>query len=526
MSEIETFCVGSPLDFAIRGVSQLSSRDRRSHNNLAKPITEQYGTSVSEDTADVIKRLYSSVDGVELVRAVKNLGLDEVEDYDALLSEFDLDEDEDANLGRVMQEMDQKLHHGLAPRDKDADKVSTKKHRNSTYIPELVNSVGEGGTVYMAKTLSTTAKVLMAWDLHDENQVVVVDDYKWGSLLGWEKLKQFPHGKNKIREEYGDRLSDEVLNSVAGSEAGDSDTKSDSSSSGSRGRRTRTKPTDEVLNVALSSAHSSRFKEKAEDIKETFEDDATIGSSYKPVDMLVLFPSTTDLNMSNHYWVAGSRAYDDAGRVGIANCNKGTFEYLNDCEQVWHIEDYLAQASDYEFDTNYGPVTLGTIDRSNLVLHVVSPKTKTRLMRSVVLDTMPEVLPDYCDDEIYTPPEDFPHADDMMYAPITPEDVFWLRPELREITADGENGILLYATSSPRDVGKKHNLSSDYKLYARARLPDWDFEESTELETLDGASYNVKMDKGGYEIVETLAKLHDAGEQPFSVTPESRWDNA
>jgi len=86
----------------------------------------------------------------------------------------------------------------------------------------------------------------------------------------------------------------------------------------------------------------------------------------------------------------------------------------------------------------------------------------------------------------------------------------------------GENGVIFYASSSPRDVGYCKNLSSDYKLYARARLSDWDF-DATELSTLDGASYSIDLDDGGYELVETLAKLHDAGQQPFSETPESRW---
>ena len=521
MSEIETFCAGSPLDYAIRGVKELSSRDRRAHNNLAQPIQEKYGTPVSEETADVVQRLYSAVDGVALVRAVKTLGLDDVEDYDTLLEEFDLDDDEDANLGKVMELLDQKLTYGLATRENGATKVSKKKHRSTVYIPNLINSVGEGGTVYMAKTLSTTAKVRMAWDLHDENKVVVVDDYKWGRLLGWEQLKQFPHGKNKIREELGDRLSPEVLDLVAGQNAGDTDTKADADSTGSRGRRTRTKPTDEVLNVARSSRHRERFKQESQDIKENFEDDGWIGNSYNKVDMLVLFPTTTDLNMSQHYWVAGKR-WPDAQNVAIANCNKGTFEYLNDCDEVWHIEDYLSQAEDHEFQTNHGPVTLGTIDDDNLVLHVVSTETKNRLLRGGVIDNMPKVLPDYVENEMYRSPQ-LPHSDDMLYAPITAEDVFWMRPLLRKMQNPEEgDGVLLYANSSPRDIGNKWSLSSDYKLYARARLPEWDF-DSEEMKTLDSASYSIDLDDGGYEIVETLAKLHDAGEQPFSQTPEARW---
>jgi len=53
-------------------------------------------------------------------------------------------------------------------------------------------------------------------------------------------------------------------------------------------------------------------------------------------------------------------------------------------------------------------------------------------------------------------------------------------------------------------------------------LPDWDF-NSTEMEKLESLSYNLKLDDGGYEIIQTLKNLHDGGEQPFSQTPQARW---
>lgn len=522
-SGVERFCTGDPLEYAIRGVKEIPSRTRRSNKTLSNPIKERYGTNISDDTANVVERLYNANDGRALVQAVKQAGLDDVDDYSVLLSGCDLDDDEDADLGRVMQELDVRLTESLASRESDASNASKKANRESVYVPDVINAAGDEGTVYMAKTLSTTAKVRMAHDLHDDNQVLVVDDYeKWENLLGWEKLKQFPHGKNQIREELGDKLSDEVLDIVAGNDTGsDTDTKDDSGSTGSRGRRTRTKPSDEVLNVAIGSRHRNRTKIKSEDIKDQFEDDGYIGGSYNPIKMLVLFPTTTDLNMTDHWWVAGNR-FPDGGYVAIANCNKGTFEYLNQRDEVWHIEDYLEQASDYEFQTNHGPVTLGTIDTDNLVMHVITNKLKDRLMRDTVMPNMPSVLPEYCDNELYRAPS-FPHEDDMLYAPITLEDVFWMRPELRKQQNPEEgDAVILYADVTIRDLGNTYSLSSDYKLYARARLPDWDF-DSTEMTLLDNASYKLDLDRGGYELVETLGMLHDAGKEPFSEMPQSRW---
>lgn len=518
---MERFAVGDPLDYAIRGVSEIPSSDRRGHRTLTKPIREQYGTDVSDDTADIIKRLHSAVDGASLVRAVQKMGLDKVEDYSAVLSGCDLDDDEDADLGRVMQELDVKLHDAVASREKGAERVSRKKHRDSVYVPDLINNLGEGGTVYMAKTLGTTSKVRIAWDLHDENVVVVVNDYdKWEALLGWEKLKQFPHGKNKIREELGDRLSQDVLDTVAAQSS--SSGTSDSDDTSSSGRRKRTPPTDEILNVAIGSRHRNRTKMKAEDIFDKFEEDGYIGSDYSPIQMLVLFPTTTDHNMTDNWWVPGDR-WSDGGYCAIANCNKGTYEYLNQRDEVWHIEDYLEQAGDYEFDTNHGKVTLDTIDHSVTVLHVCSDKTRERLTRPKVFENLPSVLPEYADEEMYRSP-DFPHSDDMLYAPITPEDVFWMRPVIKDWVdkEESDDGIVIKADVSPRDIGKTWSVSSDYKLYARARLPEWNF-DSLEMSKLDSASYSFKLDEGGFEIVETLGKLHDAGLDPYSETPEARW---
>lgn len=521
MSEdIETFCVGHPLDYAIQGVSQLPSRRKR--KPIAESIAEEYGTEIDGDTASVIDRLQKASNSTALVTSVKEAGLDTVDDYTTVLTDTLLDEDEEADLGRVMDVLDTNISYSLAPREKDASKVSSKRQRDTTYIPEVINAVGDSGDVFMAKTLSTTAKVRMAWDLHDDNQVIVVDSYeKWEKLLGWRKLKELPHGKNKIREELGDQLSDDVLDIVAADDAGgDTDTK-DESDTDSKGRRTRTQPSDEVLNVATSSRHRDRRKIQSQDILEALQDDGEFGKAYSPIDMLVLFPSTTDLNMSDHWWVAGSR-WHDVGQVAIANCNKGTFEYLNQHDSVWHIEDYRNQADDYEFETNHGPVTLGTVDRANLVLHVVDNDMHPRLMQGTAIENMPNALPDYCDNAMYNSPS-FPHADDMLYAPLTLEDVFWMRPELRKMQSpeDGD-GILLYASEKPRNVGTKWNMSSDYELYARARLPDWDF-DSVEMSVLDNASYKIELDDGGYELVETLAKLHDNGMQPYSETPQSRW---
>lgn len=382
--------------------------------------------------------------------------------------------------------------------------------------------MADGGTVYMAKTLSSAAKVRMAWDLNASNQVVVVDEYDiWEQLLGWEKLKCLPHGKNKIREELGDQLSDSVLQMVAGNDTStNSDTK-DTSDTSSRGRRTRTKPSEEVLNIAKGSAHKRRNRMKSKDIYDSLEDSNTI--THTGISTLVLFPSTVDLNMTDHWWVAGRRSQDN-GYVAIANCNKGTFEYLNQLDSVWHIEDYLNQASNYEFDTNTGPVTMNTVSTKNLVIHIVSEKTKSRLGDGRIIKNMPSAITEYVENEMFSriKPE-LPHQDDMVYAPITEEESFWLRPMLRK-EQDPKSGdaVICYGDVNVRDLGNTSSISSDYWLYSRARLPNWDF-DAIELKKMDKASIYFDLDSGGYEMIEMLGELHDMGKCPFSKSPKSRW---
>lgn len=522
---VERFSAGDPLLYATKGVDMLSSEQKRSDSGIADVLEAEYGTELSAETARVVEKLTNSIDMMELVDAARAAGLHQVEDWDAVFPD-DMEQSLNSDcpgLSDAMSLMDQKLSDGLLVRQSgsiDTDKLE------SVYIPELV---GGDGTVYMAKTVSSTAKVRMAWDLDDDNQVVLVDEYEvWDRLLGWERLKKFPHGKNKIREEYGERLSDELLDMLIGSESsGDTETMATDGDGDSRGRRTRTKPSEEVLNIGVSRKHDDRKKIKAEDIADVFEEGGSIEISYDvESDMIVLFPTTTDKLLSQHWWVAGDKPFGD-GDVALANCNKGTFEYLNQYENVWHIEDYLSQAEDYEFTTTAGDVTMNTANLNNLVIHILPEHVQKSFMRVGVFQNVIEQIDAYYGEQKYRCPP-LPHTDDMVYAPVNKTDAFWLRPVLREHVSNDDEGALVLSGSSSisksvNGLEAAYRLSCHYKLYARARLNEWD-SDMIELDTLeDSSGLYFDLDDGGIEIVETLAKLHDAGKMPFSVSPESRW---
>lgn len=518
VGEMERFSSGDMLSYVVEGVRNLERRERR-RKGIRRAVRAKYDVQISEKTGKFLKRIYAANDSEELVRAIQQTGLHEADDYTGMLPGSVVNSDEEPGLEHVMMILDTRLRDAHCPREKEAEDVSRKSDRSRIYIPELINKVGEDGTIFMAKSVTSAKKVKIAWDLHDDNEIIVVDDYeKWENLLGWEKLKNLPHGKNKIREQLGDRLSSDVLDEVTRSSS-NSSSKSGSSSSSSKSS-TPDDPKERVINLAVSNRQRNRWKVKAEKIKETLEDGETIGNDN--IAQVILFPSTCEKNMTDHWWVPGKRGQGNTS-AAIAVCKKTTYDYLKDCDRVWHIDEYLDAADDYEFVTSEGTMVVGDVeDFSNFVFHTTTEESFRKLNRECVLPNMPEALVEYADRHLYRSPT-LPHKDDMVYAPITKEDVFWMKPVLVDMTANESDGLILIGGVTPKNVQTQWRIDTEFKLYALARLPDWDH-DATELQSLKSAHHSLSLDRGGFEVIETLAKLHDDGDMPYSVSPQSRWE--
>ena len=503
------------LSLALRAIRKLPSGRRRSTSNIAAALLDHYGITVPENVANTFYELYRAPEEGETLEAFDNADLAHA-DYEAALANFEEDFDDPSDAD-VIRKLSTTLPDGHAPRG--MANTSKKSNRSSEEVANLVNKAHPDGTVYMAKSTGGAypKKSAIAWDLHDDNVVAIVDEYEqWEDLLGWEKLKQFPHGKNEIREELGDELSDSLLEDIA-PESDDSG--GDDGASSTTARSARKNVEDKVLNVARGARHRNRTKYPAETIKEQMSDPDDELGGYKDIMRLILFPSDTDRNMTNHWWIPGT--LPTGGYAAIANCTNTVYDYLEDVDGVHHIDDYIDQASEYTFESNRGEMTLAR-GGDDLVVHVVEPETKERLMQETVFEELPNVIPEYYNESKYSNVE-FPAPDDMIYAPIVPEDLFWLRPELRKSTKSGDGRVVLKGNVNTRDLGGgASSMSSDYKLYSRARLPDWDFDWK-ELEVMDEYSYRVSLNEGGYELIETLGLLHDEGKKPFSETPKARW---
>lgn len=481
-----------------------SSRDRLQEDTefwkwLSRRLDEQF----QEECLDV----FHSYDGLGDILNLRGRELDKVlrgtTEYlsygrsrslqQAIEEEFGATLDSDAcGVLKVM-----KRDISYAPRERPG--ISAKGNRETLEIHEVLNKAFPDGDVYMGVTLNQD-KAKVAWDIHDDNEVVRVEDsdkYEmYGRLFGWKKLKDI---KLSELEEYD--ISDDLYEELTGErrqkqQASDID------------RDDPTPADEEVLNVSMSNAHRKQSKIQSDAIKSMFKNGETldVAYNYDEVERLVLFPANADRQISEHYWMAGE---DGDTQTAVAKCNVKTWHYLKELPQVHHADDVVEESFDIEFDSSDAVTTVAE-SYENLVVHVVDAEDKPRFMN--VADTMPEVIPEYSDEHRYpkTNPDEWP--DDMVYAPISKSELWELRPALKE-----EQVPVITGDQTPSRLSR-HKFKSDFRLYSYARLTDWP-RDCTEFGVLEN-DVSVELNDGGYELIESLAMGHDDGEEPYS---EQMW---
>jgi len=441
----------SPLDMALLGLERAGNK--RYEPASTKELRDFLDSDVSDSAVKTVTKFENADNPDALARAVQSLELDK------------------ANLGRAMEVADQRLkvlkHNGKRP-----------SSFTYSYIPRIIED-SEEGTVYMCKSVNGN-KAMMAWDLDPNNKVVKVDDYEEYELLGWELLKDFPHSESQIREEYGNTLSDDVLVALCGSGTGNSNSSA----------------TKEALTISVGRRDYHKFKLQADTIREEFRQQGEL--TKKSLQKLVLFPPGTDNNLSENWWIVGS--YGNSGTVGFANCNKSTYESLEHLEEVWHIDEYLSQAKDYEVATSEGEKPLGKVKDP-----VVFTTSQYNRMVRISGNLLP-VLKEQCEEKWKSPDI----SGDETLVILDDKEAFRARPILHDAKT------VLYGDEKVRDVGEDpFSVGHEYLLYAKARLSDWNW-DSVELRALENEFWNIEMDDGGFELIETLAMLHDNGKELYS----------
>jgi len=414
---------------------------------------------------------------------------------EAIEEEFEVSLDGDAC--DVLKVMKRDISH--APRKKPG--ISVKSKRDSVKIHEVLNKSYPDGDVYMGVSLNQD-KAKVVWDMDDDNHVVRVessDKYPmYSRLFGWKELREI--SLNDL-DQYD--ISDDLYEEITGEQK-------QKQKANNIDRDDPTPADEEQLNVSCSSRRRDQAKFQSDAIKSMFKNGEAldVAYSYGDVERLILFPANGDRKVSDHYWMAGE---DGDTQTAVAKCNVKTWHYLKDLSQVYHADDFVEQSYNVEFDSSEGPTTVAE-SRDNLVCHIVSDENKSRFMD--VADQMKETLPEYADNHTYPKMEsrnrEWP--DDMVYAPITHDELWELRPALKE------EGIMVVKGDDKASDVYTPKFKSDFRLYAYARLKDWP-RDSTEFEVIE-ENVALRLDEGGFELIESLALAHDEGKEPYS---EQMW---
>lgn len=340
------------------------------------------------------------------------------------------------------------------------------------------------GTVFMV-CRPTPKKIRVAFDDSESNYVVKVDgreEYdKYQEAFGWEKLTNI--SRSNI-DEFD--VSEDVQEEF---------TSSDSES-----------PKDSTLTIYYqgNNKQQSTHLTPAEIEKQLdpLDPDEDPGITYRSITTLVLFPRPDHLNVSDNKWLANKR-------IAVASCSGEEWECLKQVDGVERAVDYFRQARFYKLPTVDGKVSLQEIDIENTIFHIVSEDWVDTFRETEIMQRVQEYVQtlSFRGGRAYS---------DATYIPLTRKEMDILRPHAFPMERDSavvENPTkIIVGDTSAYDCGEVRNLHSDTRVYAHARLPEW--EDTPELETI--ATLYSSLGEGGYETIETFGLLHDNGEDPHS----------
>lgn len=371
----------------------------------------------------------------------------------------------------------------VAERGTDPSTASNRRNKQAARVAWDAYGDGNTGSVFMGVSLNEK-KTNVVWEDNDDSMVVRVDGtekYDQYEKLGWKKLKSI---KKSTIDEYD--VSEETREAFVGGE-------------GSGTVSAINNPDKRELTIHFDSRRRSNKKITAKSIKDQFSDyhnndgaRPTIGRKHPT--RLILFPSNSDRSLSDHYWLSSDT-------TPIATCAVKVWEYLSDTPGVHHIDQYIQTARDTELKTTEGTTTVRNLPE-NAAVHVVHDDA-IDLFRD---DTVMERMAEYLVSVKFTGGYETPDFDSVVYTPITESEYQTVRPAMNDRQ-------IVVGDITSTDVGNTNVLVNDTQGYAYARLHEW--QGTSEMEQIRGLQ--PKLNEGGYDIVETLAELHDAGIAPHSI---------
>lgn len=387
----------------------------------------------------------------------------------------------------------------IAPRGRTG--VSKKRNRKSQKTWKILRDAADGGTVYTGVNVNQK-RAEVAWNTHDSNQVARIEKsshYQKYLDIGWEKLQTVPYSEgSKGADQFSlpDKFKNGGSSSSSSSNAGLSAPNRDLTIRQSSGRGDTTKKSVTEIESILESFHKH---DKGNGIKIGYKEHAT---------ELVLFPSSTDRNMSDWYNVI--KPHD--GRA-CATCINGVYDYLKGTPGIMHIDDLIADSDDVTITTNEGDMTVSDAG-DELLIHVVDDEYLERFRDQDVMDKLAEVLHDeleeFCEDFSWDYDESM-YPDKFIYAPV--DRTAWKRIQPGSFDYDY---AAIVGDQSSRNLGTDHTHSfqTDAEIYGKGRFYDWN-QDTPEMVSLK--SLTVQRDPSqAFALIDTLAILHDNGIKPSS----------
>jgi hypothetical protein len=347
----------------------------------------------------------------------------------------------------------------------NSKKASRKNSSAVNKCSALYAEQNTDGDVFMAASLNQV-KMDAVWDDKKENNVIQVHsakDYdKFEDVFGWKKLKNV----KKMLDEL--EVSDDIIEDLQG----DRNSKTTSSS---KKRNSERNLEERHLTVHQEGLNQSGLKVK--EIKEKYND----GDKY-----LVLFPTSTEKKLSEHKNL-------ESVNVGIANCIVKVSEYLEECSNVYTIDEWYDRIQNKDFKTNKGLMTIEEAKKdNNLILHLLGDDVIDMFRKDDIISEMETITRDSAShNSSYSARLSNFKSDNTAYIPVTPSELDQIRvcidsKEDGVATLSGDINVYgsIGVSASPVD--------SDIYWYAWACLPRW--RDTKEIDILSKKDWNLNPD--------------------------------
>lgn len=242
----------------------------------------------------------------------------------------------------------------------------------------------------------------------------------------------------------------------------------------------------------------------------------TIGDEGEPLstpDEIVLFPPSTDRNLSDYRRLVGIRG------TWVANCAKMTADYLCELPHVRTIDDVLTEAATSTVTTPEGTFTLRELrdhDPYDIYLFHLVDESIIDAFRTIelpLIDTAKEAVVEK-GPRIHSDIRDFysddPNHPEIAYIPVLIEEIEMLHTLFP--TFDLDRIALITDGSKIRfpDV-LRGGTSRSNRIYASYRLQEW---EGSDIYNQMTGNNCPSLSNGGYEIIEILASYANQGYPP------------